>query len=93
LDILTLPVPGSTNIIVRGLMTMATEFESKTGEESRWTFRELRELRDALQTIWDPNLSDLSMGMTNDFEPAVVEGATLVRIGSALFEGLAEPPS
>ncbi len=55
----------------------------------RPAFRLLRELRDALRTSPD-DLRDLSMGMSDDYEAAVEEGSTLLRIGSALFRGL--PP-
>jgi len=77
-----------------GLMTMAAE--SDTPESARPTFQSLRLLRDLLQKRDDTNaagltLSELSMGMSGDFVPAVEEGATLVRIGSRLFEGL-QPP-
>jgi pyridoxal phosphate enzyme (YggS family) len=76
-------------IEVRGLMTMAAYHEDP--EHSRPTFRELRRLRDALRGIvGDGALNELSMGMTNDFEVAIEEGATLIRIGTALFEGLGE---
>jgi pyridoxal phosphate enzyme (YggS family) len=73
---------------VRGFMTMAA-FEEDP-EKCRPTFRELRELRDHLrpQLAKAHTLEHLSMGMTNDFEVAVEEGATLVRIGTALFAGL-----
>ena len=66
---------------VRGLMTMAP----LTGDERpvRRCFAALRELRDALP--FAEELPVLSMGMTNDFEIAVEEGATLVRIGTAIF--------
>ena len=75
---------------VAGLMTMAAM--SDNSEDSRPTFAALRRLRDQLrQLLGQPNaLPELSMGMTNDFEVAIEEGATLVRIGSALFEGLPE---
>jgi len=71
---------------VRGLMTMAP-FEAEQ-EETRPVFRGLRELRDSLNSLAIPGtaLRDLSMGMTNDFEVAVEEGATMVRIGTAVFE-------
>ena len=61
-------------------------------ERCRPTFVLLRQLRDRLRKAVGPAhpLTDLSMGMTNDFEVAVEEGATLVRIGTALFEGLTE---
>jgi uncharacterized pyridoxal phosphate-containing UPF0001 family protein len=59
-------------------------------EEARPTFAAVRALRDQLRAQLDPphGLEELSMGMTNDFAIAIEEGATLVRIGSALFEGL-----
>lgn len=66
------------HVRVRGLMTMAPY--AADPEEARPTFRKLRELRDTL------GLVELSMGMSGDFEVAVEEGATLVRVGSALFE-------
>ena len=62
---------------LRGLMTVAP-FVSEP-ETVRPVFRELRRLRDAL------GLRELSMGMTDDFEVAIEEGATLVRIGRAIF--------
>jgi pyridoxal phosphate enzyme (YggS family) len=62
---------------MRGLMTMAPLVSDP--EEVRPVFRELRRLRDAL------GLAELSMGMTDDFEVAIEEGATLVRIGRAIF--------
>src|SRR5262249_27367807 len=78
------------NVRVQGLMTMAAYEEDP--ERTRPTFAALRAVRDRLQAELGPGfpLAQLSMGMTNDFEIAVEEGATLVRIGSALFEGLAE---
>lgn len=77
------------HIRMHGMMTMAA-FE-EDAEKCRPTFRELRELRDTLRRELAPvhPLDHLSMGMSNDYEVAVEEGATLVRIGSALFEGLA----
>jgi pyridoxal phosphate enzyme (YggS family) len=75
--------------IICGLMTMAAHTDDP--EKSRATFAELRQLRDQLRARWSgygAELIELSMGMTNDFEVAIEEGATLVRIGSALFEGL-----
>jgi uncharacterized pyridoxal phosphate-containing UPF0001 family protein len=69
-------------------MTMAALTENP--ELSRSTFTLLRELANQLgQTLPPPHRMDqLSMGMSNDFEIAVEEGATLVRIGTALFEGI-----
>lgn len=66
-------------LAVKGLMTIAPFTEDP--EEVRPVFRTLRELRDSL------GLEHLSMGMTDDFEVAVEEGATMVRIGRAIFEG------
>ena len=71
-------------------MTMAAYDEDP--EKTRPTFAGLRSLRDRLQaeTGAAHTLSHLSMGMTNDFEVAVEEGATLWRLGTVLFEGLSE---
>lgn len=76
------------NVSVRGLMTMAAL--SDKAEDSRTTFAEVRHLRDRLQKEVGPELKldHLSMGMSNDFEVAIEEGATLIRVGSAIFEGL-----
>ncbi len=72
------------NIELRGLMTMAPLTASP--EETRPVFAGLRELRDRLQREYpDASLADLSMGMTNDYEVAVEEGATIVRVGRAIF--------
>lgn len=54
-------------------------------ELSRKYFVQLRQLRDRLQTAFRVELSQLSMGMTQDFEVAIEEGATLVRVGTAIF--------
>jgi PLP dependent protein len=74
------------HIGVRGLMTMAPLLDDPEG--ARPFFRRLRELRDELQRRTGLPLTELSMGMSGDFEPAIEEGATLVRIGSSLFTGL-----
>ncbi len=66
-----------------GLMTMAPIVEQP--DEARPIFSGLRELRDALTTRCGLALPQLSMGMTDDFEVAVEEGATLVRVGRAIF--------
>ncbi|MCE9582439.1 MAG: YggS family pyridoxal phosphate-dependent enzyme [Planctomycetes bacterium] len=68
-----------------GLMTMAPYAED--GEASRPHFRKLRELREFARGEIS-TIQGLSMGMTNDFEIAVEEGATHVRVGRALFAGL-----
>lgn len=69
---------------LRGLMTMAP-FEIEA-EATRPTFVGLRALRDDLQNRLTVDLPWLSMGMTNDFEVAIEEGATHVRVGRAIFE-------
>jgi pyridoxal phosphate enzyme (YggS family) len=78
-QILTLP-----RLELRGLMTMAPIVPAP--EAARPYFRALRQLRDDLARRY-PAVAwrELSMGMTDDFEPAVEEGATLVRIGRAIF--------
>lgn len=69
---------------VRGLMTLAPL--GPDSEAARPTFQRLRRLRDFLaERVPDASWSDLSMGMSDDFEVAVEEGASLVRIGRALF--------
>ena len=70
---------------VRGLMTMAPFTEDP--EAARPIFRRLRELRDdaARALSLEPSALSLSMGMSNDFEVAIEEGADFVRIGTALF--------
>lgn len=79
-------VAGLQRTTVRGLMTMAPNTEDL--EDARRTFAGLRALRDELQGRGGVALPELSMGMTNDFEVAIREGATHIRLGSALFEGL-----
>jgi len=69
---------------IRGLMTMAPLGASE--QETRRIFRGLAEIRRTLEDVTP--LPELSMGMSGDFVTAVEEGATLVRVGSALFEGL-----
>lgn len=71
------------HIEVRGLMTIAPYVEDP--EQVRPVFRALRELRDELALRFPAAWHDLSMGMTGDFEVAVEEGATLVRVGRAIF--------
>lgn len=68
-----------------GLMTMAPLTGDVTVQ--RATFRGLRELRDRLASTWPlaPDTWHLSMGMSNDFEIAVEEGATMLRLGTVLF--------
>ena len=68
---------------IEGLMCIPPLAEEV--EASRKYFVELRELRDALEQQFKVNLPHLSMGMTNDYSVAVEEGATLVRVGTAIF--------
>ena len=73
------------NIAVKGLMTMPPIFNAP--EKVRPYFAELRRLRDKIKAAGIPNVAmdELSMGMTGDFEAAIAEGATMVRIGTAIF--------
>ncbi len=68
---------------VRGLMTLAINSDDETAV--RACFRQLRQLRDQAQASGYTDVQRLSMGMTSDFEWAIEEGATDIRIGSALF--------
>jgi len=68
---------------IEGLMCIPPFVEE--AEASRKYFVELRELRDALEKEFQVKLPHLSMGMTNDYSVAVEEGATLVRVGTAIF--------
>jgi PLP dependent protein len=68
---------------IEGLMIIPPLAEE--AEASRTFFVQLRELRDALEKEFDLKLPLLSMGMTNDFSVAIEEGATLVRVGTAIF--------
>ena len=70
-------------LTVEGLMTMAPFSESP--EDARPHFRRLRTLRDRLEQSLGVGLPRLSMGMSGDYEVAVEEGATWVRLGTALF--------
>ena len=74
-------LPG---VQIRGLMTMAPYARP---ESVRWVFSDLRGLFESLSAMRfnGVDLSELSMGMTNDFEVAIEEGATIVRIGRAIF--------
>jgi pyridoxal phosphate enzyme (YggS family) len=73
------------NLSIRGLMTMPPYFYQP--EKVKPFFSALRQLRDQIKAQSLPNVSldELSMGMTGDFEVAIQEGATLVRIGTAIF--------
>lgn len=73
------------NVLVRGLMTMAPI--AARPDDIRWVFRRLREIRDDLRESAPDGveLDELSMGMSGDFRTAVEEGATIVRVGGAIF--------
>jgi len=71
-----------SSIDVQGLMTMPPYFDDP--ETARPYFYRLRELRDSLLASF-PKLTELSMGMSGDFEVAIEEGATIIRVGSAIF--------
>ncbi|MCK8114355.1 YggS family pyridoxal phosphate-dependent enzyme [Anaerosoma tenue] len=72
------------NVRVKGLMTIAP---LQRAEGVRWVFRDMRTLFESLggMRFNGVELTELSMGMTNDFEVAIEEGATIVRIGRAIF--------
>ena len=71
------------NLELRGLMTVPPP--APDPEEVRPTFRRLRKLRDELSGSLGRPLPELSMGMSHDFEVAIEEGATQIRLGTALF--------
>lgn len=79
-------IAACSNVPVLGLMTMAAL--GTDADAARPSFIRLRTVRDELRARTGLALDALSMGMSNDYEAAVEEGATLVRIGSALFEGV-----
>lgn len=76
-----------TNIHILGLMTMAPHEED--AEATRPVFRELRIMKDKLQktNIFPYPINHLSMGMSNDYEVAIEEGSTWLRLGSIIFKG------
>jgi pyridoxal phosphate enzyme (YggS family) len=89
-------VPAAADLVVRleglhlrGLMTIAPPTPDPEG--ARPWCRRLRELRDALRQR-HPDVLDLSMGMSLDYQVAVQEGATMVRIGTAVFGARTPPP-
>ncbi len=73
------------NLAVKGLMTMPPYFYAP--EKVRPYFKSLRDLRDHIKNkrLANVALDELSMGMTGDFEVAIEEGATLIRVGTAIF--------
>ena len=79
-------VEACNHVRVSGLMTMAPLVDNP--EDARPTFRKLKQLQDEMNQSSRVELRELSMGMSHDYQIAIEEGATLVRIGSSLFEGL-----
>lgn len=75
----------SQRLRLTGLMTLPPYFDDP--EQARPFFRRLRELRDELraQGVFGESGGELSMGMTHDYEVAIEEGATMVRVGTAIF--------
>lgn len=74
------------HINIQGLMTIAPLADNS--EKTRPYFRMLKELKDKINQLTARKLTILSMGMTDDFQIAIEEGATMVRLGRAIFEGL-----
>ena len=72
------------NLNIRGLMTMAPLMDDES--KLREYFRETFEIMNDINKKYNLNLDELSMGMSNDYREALMEGATIVRIGSKLFE-------
>lgn len=73
------------NINVKGLMTMAPHEENP--EDTRWVFKELRKLSKEIEkkNYKNTSMEILSMGMTNDYEVAIEEGSTFIRVGTGIF--------
>lgn len=78
-------IAGLEGLKIQGLMTMAPFVDN--AEEVRYVFRELRLLSQKIQqeSIKGVEMNLLSMGMTNDFEMAIEEGANMIRVGTAIF--------
>ena len=78
-------IASMNNLSLEGLMTMPPYFDDP--ENARPYFTALRELRDIIlkESIGNFSLQELSMGMSGDFEVAIEEGSTMVRIGTAIF--------
>ncbi len=85
IDAILSQAPAWTNLRIRGLMTVPPYTDDP--EDARPYFRKLRELRDRLaaRNLPSVNFDTLSMGMSHDFEVAIEEGSTCVRIGTAIF--------
>ena len=78
------PILEMENLLVQGLMTMAPYYEDPS--QAKPFFQRLRKLRDFLEDLFPAQeWRELSMGMSGDFEVAIQEGATMVRIGTAIL--------
>lgn len=82
---------GLKHVEIAGLMCIPPPVENP--EDARPYFRRLRELKESLSSQEETPLTELSMGMSHDFETAVEEGATLVRVGTAIFGGRSYAPA
>jgi PLP dependent protein len=91
LEEILLSAPRLRNLQVRGLMTVPPYAESP--EDARRFFRQLREIRDGIIARRLPAIATdvLSMGMSHDFEVAIEEGSTCVRVGTAIFGDRTKP--
>lgn len=83
LERLTELVLSKETLELKGLMTVPPYFEDI--DKVRPYFAKLRELKEKLEQSFNVKLPELSMGMSHDFEAAILEGATIVRIGTAIF--------
>ncbi len=84
-------IQTATHLDVVGLMTMAPH--EADVDQTRAIFQGLRRLRDQLAQRGPWPLPELSMGMSGDYETAIAEGATMIRIGSTLFDGCETTPA
>jgi pyridoxal phosphate enzyme (YggS family) len=82
-EALVAALAGMPELLVQGLMCLPPDMDE--AEDVRPFFRKMRELRDALRKTTGLALPHLSMGMSHDFEQAIEEGATLVRVGTDIF--------
>lgn len=75
---------GMKNLQLQGLMTMAPYFEDK--EMARPIYKKLSQLKNFLEKQFKISLPELSMGMSNDYQVAIGEGATIIRLGRIIFD-------
>lgn len=80
--------PPTSNVNIVGIMAMASR--GSNSDQAKRQFAETRKLREELQTKFGIELPHLSMGMSGDFVEAIAEGATMVRIGSRLYDGVVQ---